>query len=152
MEKHTSKRPPKRRTAPPRRLNPLAIGIGLGVVLLGGTAVVTLLDKDQQHSKAAALPAGGIPTTPASAAPAANPALAQPLAAFVLPPASPGTKVPINDIDDFSGKKVGPSSPTIEYKGYVIAFCCADSAGWKGGWERLSESEKDALVRKHLGY
>jgi len=67
-----------------------------------------------------------------------------------LPPPAPGTKTPINDTDPVTGKPLTASSPALAYKGYVIGFCCASSAGYKGGWDRMSEKEKDAFVRKYL--
>ena len=83
-------------------------------------------------------------------APAANP-LGQPApVATPPPPPAPGTKTPINDTDPVTRKPLTPTSPTLNYKGYVIGFCCADSAGYKGEWERMSENEKDAFVRRYL--
>jgi hypothetical protein len=49
-----------------------------------------------------------------------------------------------------TGKPLTPSSPTLVYKGYAIGFCCAQSSGYTGGWERMSEKDKDAFVRKYL--
>jgi hypothetical protein len=132
-----------------RRLTPVKIGIGLGVVLLGGTALVTVLDTGHPAGALIAAPAASAPAEPAAAAlaPSAAPAIAG-----GLPPPLPGTKVPINDVDLFSGKVVTSKSPTLNYKGYIIGFCCDKSPGWRGGWERMSESEKDAFVRKYIGY
>ncbi len=68
----------------------------------------------------------------------------------ILPPASPGIKIPINDVDPATGKPIEPSSPTLVYKGLTIAFCCDKSPGYNGGWARMSEAEKDAFVRRCL--
>ncbi len=65
-------------------------------------------------------------------------------------PALPVTTVPINDVDPVTGKPIEPSSPTLVYKGLTIAFCCEKSSGYKGGWVRMSEAEKDAFVRRCL--
>jgi hypothetical protein len=139
--------------APARIFTPVKIGICLGVVLLGATALVTLLNQEPPAGaqitapRAAAIPADsmakafGVSTTPA---------VPQPIPAS-NPPAAPGTKMAINSTDPFTGKVITPKSPTVDYKGYTIAFCCEQSSGWKGGWERLSEAEKDAILRKYLG-
>ena len=65
-----------------------------------------------------------------------------------LPPPGPSTRVPVNQVDRFTGKLITASSPTIPYKGYVVAFCCPHSTGYRGGWDRLSEAEKDTYVRE----
>jgi len=67
-----------------------------------------------------------------------------------LPPPGPSTRVPVNQVDRFTGKPITASSPTIPYKGYVVAFCCPHSTGYRGGWDRLSEAEKDTYVRGFL--
>lgn len=67
-----------------------------------------------------------------------------------LPPPTIETRVPVNAIDRFSGNPILASSPTVAYKGYVIAFCCGKSAGYTGGWDHLSEAEKDTYVRGFL--
>ena len=67
-----------------------------------------------------------------------------------LPPPGPSTRVPVNPVDRFTGKPITASSPTIPYKGYVVAFCCPHSTGYRGGWDRLSEAEKDTYVRGFL--
>jgi hypothetical protein len=54
---------------------------------------------------------------------------------------------PINDVDPVSGKPVRAGSPTTIYKGYVIGFCCQESPP---RWERMSESDKDAFVRRFI--
>lgn len=67
-----------------------------------------------------------------------------------LPPPGPSTRVPVNPVDRFTGKPITAISPNIQYKGYVIAFCCPHSTGYRGGWDRLSEAEKDTYVRGFL--
>lgn len=67
-----------------------------------------------------------------------------------LPPLGPTTRVPVNSIDRFTGQPIIASSPTITYKGYVVAFCCLHSTGYTGGWDRLTEAEKDTYVRGFL--
>lgn len=53
-------------------------------------------------------------------------------------------------MDRFTGNPIIESSPTVTYKGYVIAFCCRKSKGYRGGWDRLTEAEKDTYVRGFL--
>ena len=92
-----------------------------------------------------------VPTTnPVPPAPVATPLPPPAPLATDLPAPAPGTKTPLNDTDPVTGKPLTASSPTLAYKGYVIGFCCASSAGYKGGWDRMSEKEKDAFVRKYL--
>ena len=67
-----------------------------------------------------------------------------------LPQSGPTTRVPVNSIDRFTGQPIIASSPTITYKGYVVAFCCLHSTGYTGGWDRLTEAEKDTYVRGFL--
>lgn len=67
-----------------------------------------------------------------------------------LPSPGPATRVPVNSIDRFTGQPIIASSPTITYKGYVVAFCCIHSTGYTGGWDRLTEAEKDTYVRGFL--
>ena len=123
-----------------RRLTPLKVGIGLGVVLLGTAA---LLSPVFRARNSAALPGAPVGTTqPVSGA--VTPAVTS------LPPPAPGTRVPLNDVDPVTGKPLTPSSPTTNYKGYAIGFCCDQSEGYRGAWARKSESEKDAFVRKYL--
>jgi hypothetical protein len=107
---------------------------------LGATALLSQRSTDATESVRPTAPAVG-----------ASARFAGPQAfAGGLPPPAPGTKVPINDTDPFTGKPIEPTSPTTNHKGYVVAFCCEKSAGYKGGWERLTESQKDALVRRFL--
>ncbi|MFA6043714.1 MAG: hypothetical protein WC718_01910 [Phycisphaerales bacterium] len=67
-----------------------------------------------------------------------------------LPSPGPSTRVPVNQVDRFTGKPIVASSPSVTYKGYVVAFCCQHSSGYLGGWDRLSEAEKDTYVRGFL--
>jgi hypothetical protein len=67
-----------------------------------------------------------------------------------LDPPAPGTRAPVNTIDLFTGKPITFSSPKKMHKGYTIAFCCTNSAGYNGGWESLTEAEKDTFVRSFL--
>jgi len=139
--------------ARPRRLTPITVGIGLGVVLLGAAV---LLRPVLSGAGSNALTRGGgdvvslgavVGTT--TSAPAGTPAPPKPVATG-LPPPAPGTRVPLNDVDPLTGKPITPSSPTTNYKGYVIGFCCDQSEGYRGAWARKSESEKDAFVRRYL--
>ena len=132
-------RKPNRGTAPgrasaARNLTPIKIGAGVGVVAIGVAVVWSL-----------ARSSGGGSTFAPDSAPVRPAALAS-----SLPPAPPGAKVPVNDVDPLTGKPITPTSPTTVYKGYVVAFCCNNSAGYKGGWARLSEPEKDAFIRRCL--
>lgn len=160
----------------PRRFTPLKIGIGLGIVALGAIA---LFGSSWRGRDSAAVPGdkgalSGVTTTttqptsaPAKSAVASLPpprpgtglptkdvdlgvsGPGTPLAAS-LPPPPPGTPVPVNDVDPVTGKPLTPDSPTLDYKGYAIGFCCDKSAGYRGEWNRMSESQKDAFVRKYL--
>ena len=56
----------------------------------------------------------------------------------------------MNVVDRFTRKPIVATSPTVTYKGYVVAFCCSNSAGYVGGWNRLTEAEKDTYVRGFL--
>ncbi len=56
---------------------------------------------------------------------------------------------PINDVDPVTGKKVDFGAPTERYKGYTIGFCCPLSRT-EGGWERLSEKDKDAFIGRFV--
>ena len=67
-----------------------------------------------------------------------------------LDPPGPTTKVPVNTIDLFTGKPITFSSPKKMHKGYTVAFCCNNSAGYNGGWDSLTEAEKDTYVRSFL--
>ena len=126
--------------ARPRRITPVKVGIGLGIVMLGGAL---LLGPALRGRDSAPLPPATVGTT-------------QPVAASTLPvvaglpPPAPGTRVPLNDVDPVTGKTVTASSPTLYYKGYAIGFCCENSGGFKGEWTRMSESQKDAFVRKYV--
>ena len=123
-----------------RRLTPIKVGIGLGVVLLGAAA---LLSPWLRTRDSGALPGAPVGTTqPGNRA--VTPALSS------LPPPAPGTRVPLNDVDPLTGKAITANSPTTNYKGYVIGFCCDQSGGYRGDWARMSESQKDAFVRRYL--
>lgn len=65
--------------------------------------------------------------------------------AKALPVAKAVGSTPINSFDLESGNPVNYGIPTSIYKGYVIGFCCAVS---RSDWEKMSESGKDALLRK----
>ncbi len=71
-------------------------------------------------------------------------------AATGLPPSAPGTNTAINDIDPVTGHPITAGSPTLVYKGIVIGLCSSKCAGYTGGWDRMSEAEKDAFVGKYL--
>lgn len=119
-----------------RRLLPIKVGIGLGVVVLGGALLFgpAFRVRDSAGSPGTSLGAslfGGSDPTYVSD----------------LPPPGPNTRVPINDTDPFSGKPHPSTGPTATHKGYVIGFCCGES--YKP-WGRLSERERDALVRRFL--
>lgn len=126
-----------------RHLTPIKLGLGLGVVAIGAVLIWGSLRRDGDSST---LPRDDGSTTLTSTV---GPATAKP-AVVGLPPAPPGTKTPINSVDPLTGKPITPSSPTTVYKGYVIAFCCAKSSGYNGGWARMGETEKDAFVRRCL--
>jgi hypothetical protein len=152
-------RPPQRTAAVgdvsprPRRLTPIKIGIALGVVALGAAVLLRPVLSGgggnvltQGGSDVVSLGAAAGTTTTAAASTAVPP---KPVATG-LPPPAPGTKSPLNDTDPVTDKPITPSSPTLDYKGYAIGFCCASSEGYKGAWNRMSEKEKDAFVRKYL--
>jgi hypothetical protein len=129
------------------------VGIALGVVALGAAV---LLRPVLSGAGGNALTQGGSDLVSLGAvagtttAPAAGtPAPPKPVATG-LPPPAPGTKSPLNDIDPVTGKPITSASPTLIYKGYAIGFCCGSSEGYKGAWDRMSEKEKDAFVRKCL--
>ncbi len=117
----------------PRHLAPVMIGICVGVVAIGAAVIWRITRPDAGGPALAA----GVPlkVTPAAAS---------------LPPPPPGTPVPINTVDPMSAEPIKFNSPTTTHKGYVVAFCCEQSAAYKGGWERMSEAEKDAFVRRWL--
>ncbi len=117
-----------------RHLTPVKIGLGLGVVAIGTALIWGSLRHDGGGS---ALPRDdGITMLPSAVA--------------SLPPAPPGTRSPVNSVDPLTNKPIEPTSPSTVYKGYVVAFCCEKSSAYKGGWARLSETEKDAFVRRCL--
>lgn len=130
-----------------RHLTPIGLGLGVGVVALGIALYVGLSGHDSSLSVAkdtrnATTP---IARTPVTAWPAAT----QPaITGFPLAPMGPQS--PINNVDPVSGEPITPRSPTITYKGHVVAFCCRNSKGYNGGWERMSETEKDAFIRRWI--
>jgi hypothetical protein len=67
--------------------------------------------------------------------------------AKALPVAKAVGSTPINSVDLVSGNPVNYGIPTSVYKGYVIGFCCAVS---RSDWGKMSDSEKDALVRRFI--
>ena len=118
------------------------MGISLGVAILG---IALLLGPRLLDDGGTTLPSkqpGATTLNPA-------PRVTEESGATTLLPAPPGTKVPINEVDPVTGKPITPSSPMKTHKRYVIAFCCAKSAGYTG-WDWISEAEKDALVRRYL--
>ena len=128
----------RRRLDMPARISSLrlvlAVVIASAVAVISSTLVLTMLASAPQantRSEVSTLPL---------------PPLDSPVAAG-LPPPSPSTRVPVNPIDRFTGKPIIASSPTVQYKGYVVAFCCPHSTGYRGGWDRLSEAEKDTDIR-----
>jgi hypothetical protein len=134
--------------APAMRLTPVKIGIGLAVVLLGGTALVTLSSNSSPAKPIAVRPFNdGMLSRALADNPAPDPSGST---SGSLAPPAPGTRVPINDTDPFTGKPITASSPTLPYKGYEIGFCCTNSEGYRGAWNRMSESDKDAFVRSYL--
>ena len=126
-----------------RRLTPIKLGLGLGVVAVGAALIWGSLRHDGGNST---LPRDDGSMTPPSTAERAT---TKPTVVG-LPPAPSGTKAPINEFDPVTDKPITPASPTLVYKGYVVAFCCASSSGYTGAWARMSEAEKDAFVRRCL--
>ena len=126
-----------------RRLTPIRLGLGLGVLVIGVAIVWTLT---QPHNGVSTLPGdGGPPTTSSAVAPdQARSGLTG------LPPATPGTKEPINSADPMTAEEITSTSPTTLYKGYVVAFCCPRSPAYNGGWARMGKAEKDAFIRRCL--
>jgi hypothetical protein len=63
-------------------------------------------------------------------------------------PVSPsGVKLaPVNNIDPATGEAVVYGCPVTMYKGHVIGFCCKNSPAFNGGWDAMSEAEKDAFL------
>ncbi len=131
------------RTSRTLRVTPMKLGLGLGVVVLGAALLWGWLGPDGGN---AALPRDdGSTTLPSAVAPTtAKPAVVG------LQPAPPGTKEPINHYDPLTGKPINSNSPTIAYKGYVVAFCCESSSGYKGDWAAMTEAARDAFVRRFL--
>ena len=155
---------PKDGTAPrrswTRRFTPFAIGLAVGAVALGTALFMGLSGRDSSLSVAkdtgnATTPIATIPVvaTPMTATPVPStpvtawPAATQP-AITGLPPAPTGPQSPINNVDPVTNEPITARSPTIVYKGQVIAFCCRNSKGLNGGWERMSEAEKDAFIKR----
>lgn len=118
----------KQRTHWRNHLTPLKIGISLGIIIIGIALLLGPISRDKKETT----PFGyqSEPTTTL--------------------PATSGIIIPINDVDPVTGKLIGPSSPTLKYKGYNIAFCCEASAGYKGDWDQMSEAQKDAFVKRYL--
>lgn len=67
-----------------------------------------------------------------------------------LDPPLPGTAIPINKIDLFTDKGIGPAAVYKSYKGYSIGFCCNKSGGYISGWDSMNEAEKDTFVRSFI--
>lgn len=110
----------------PRRLfTPLKVGAVLGVIVLGSAALLSPTLRGDRDAAGPRVVAG------------------------MLPPPAPGTPVPLNDTDLFTGKPTA-SGPMIEYKGYMIGFCCPNCEGYRGGWARMPEWDKDAIVRGYI--
>ncbi len=145
----------RKRTGLSRHLTPLKMGLGvviLGAALFFGPKLFDDGGTTPSRPKPGATTIN--PAPPGARKPGATTALTTPPGAekpgvTTLIPAPPDTKVPINDVDPVTGKPITPSSPMKTYEGYVIAFCCAKSAGYTG-WDRMSETEKEALVRRYL--
>ena len=162
---------PRDGTAPQRswkhRFIPIAIGLAVGAVALGTALFMGLSGRDSSLSVAkdtgnAATPIAAPPVaipavvaSPVTATPVpSTPATAWPVttqpAVTGLPPAPAGPQPPINNVDPVTNEPITARSPTIVYKGQVIAFCCQNSKGLNGGWDRMSEAEKDAFVKRWL--
>ena len=118
----------KQRSDWKHQLTPLKIGIGLGILIVAIALVLGPMSRDEKDSTT-----GG-----------------DQIEAATTLPATTGIIVPINDVDPVTGKPIGPSSPTLKYKGYNIAFCCEASSGYKGDWDQMSEAQKDAFVKRYL--
>lgn len=96
-------------------------------------------------------PSGEAPGRPAAATQEHLPSLFDSMSIVAgLPPPDPSTPVPVNSVDRFTGMPIIESSPTVSYKGYVVAFCCPHSRGYTGDWARLSQAEKDTYIRSFL--
>ena len=109
-------------------LTPIRIGVGIGVVVLGLALLLGPTLRGREETTLSGIQ-GGREVTPGLLAAA---------------------EVPINDVDPVTGKPIEPSSPTLTYKGHTIAFCCASSSGYKGGWAQMTEAAKDAFVSRYL--
>ena len=72
----------------------------------------------------------------------------QPLA--LVTEAPPANAIAINDVDPITSEPIERDSPTTYYKGRIVAFCCENSPSANGGWERMSETEKDAFVARFV--
>lgn len=144
------------------RFAPVVIGIVVGS--LGTVLLMSLLGRDSslpvaKNAGNATTPVAATPmvtppepATPATVTPvAATPATAGPAAtqpAFTMMPLAPPGTPPINNVDPVSGEKITPTSPATLYKGHVVAFCCRNSKGFNGGWQKMSEADKDAFVSR----
>lgn len=137
---HQAGHPSAVHAARPRRFTPIKVGIGLGIVMLGGALLLGPALRGRDNGALSGRAAGTTQPVAASAMPVVA----------SLPPPAPGTRVPLNDVDPVTGKSLTASSPTLNYKGYVIGFCCEKSSGYKGDWARMSDNDKDAFVRKYL--
>ncbi len=137
---------------PSRRLVPIVVGIGLGVVVLGSAALFGPMFRDREGAAAPRAAETKRPSVPPLASPPITlpPSAQGPSALPELPPPTESTPRPLNDTDPLTGKPILPTSPTTTYKGYEIGFCCTDSAAYRGGWERMSETQKDAFVWRCL--
>lgn len=51
----------------------------------------------------------------------------------------------VNDTCPIGGEAVEADGGKAEYKGNTVGFCCP---GCKGGWEDMSEADKDAFIAK----
>jgi len=54
---------------------------------------------------------------------------------------------PVNDVCPIKGNEVDKESPTREFKGYTIGFCCP---GCEGKWDALPEADKLAFLVKYV--
>lgn len=111
-------------------LSPLKIGIGLGVIAIGVALYFSPMFGDSSGPVNAEKPSG--------------------VSTLLTSPGLPENKPPINKIDPVTGNAIEAFSPSLFYKGYKIAFCCDQSSGYTGGWDKLSEAKKDAFVQQCL--
>jgi len=51
----------------------------------------------------------------------------------------------VNDTCPIGGEAVEANGGSADYKGSTVGFCCP---GCKGGWEDMSEADKDAFIAK----